>query len=322
MAHKCQPFHTVFAEFGNVRIVGPEPLVPGRDPLLVGLVLEFLEVRVDHDEPLNLLGLEHDLLVAQSKGGGNDGDLLVEACRRILAVEGDVVAADQQGEHHIRLRALDALDDRAEVDHVERDEFLAQQFALGLLEVYLHPVSGDVTVVVVGRQGVELGSVLLDGPRYQIADLLRWRHAGAENVLVAHAALILLIVEVEGAVLVDDRPDRLARGAGDAAHQRRHLVLQEKLCRILGIELIVGLRIELGHAQLLTENAARRVDIINREARRIDHRQAIDVDRPCRVRAGCRLRFRRTARRRDRKARPPRPDQPTRRRVDEVLAGE
>src|SRR5271165_11967 len=106
--------------------------------------------------------------------------------------------------------ALNALDNRAEIDDVERNELLGDKLALRLLKVDLHPVSGNVAVVIVGGQRVELRTVLLHRPRDKVADLLRRRHAGAEDILVADAAFILLVVKIERPVLVDDRADRLA----------------------------------------------------------------------------------------------------------------
>ena len=200
-----------------------------------------------------------------------------------LPVKGDVVAADQQGHHHIRAILLDALDHRAEVDHVERDELPAELAAAGLVQEDFDPVGGDVPVIVIGGQRVELLAVILDRPGDQHAQLLRRGDAGAKDKLVADAAFVLLVVEVQGLVAIDDRAHRLARGAGDPAHQYRHLVLQDELRGVLGVELIVGLGVELDQPERPAQDAAVRVDVVDRESGAVDHRQAVDVDRPRRI---------------------------------------
>ena len=128
------------------------------------------------------------------------------------------------------------------------------------------------TVVVVGRQRVELGAVLLDRPGDEISDLLRGRNTAAEDVLVADASFVLLVIKVKRAVLVDYRPDGLARGAGDTPHQDGALAFQDQLRRILRVELIVGLRIELHDAELLAKDSAGGIDVVDGEFRRVDHR--------------------------------------------------
>ena len=126
-----------------------------------------------------------DLLVAEAEGRRHDLHAGVQTGSGELPVKGDVVAADQQGHHHVRPVLLDALDHRAEIDHVERDELPARLVAAGLVQEDFDPVGGDVPVIVIGGQRVERRAVLLDRPRDQHAQLLRRRRPGAEDELVA-----------------------------------------------------------------------------------------------------------------------------------------
>ena len=45
---------------------------------------------------------------------------------------------------------------RTEIGSVEREEFGAEHFAAAVLDVFLDPVGGDLAVVVIGGQGVDL----------------------------------------------------------------------------------------------------------------------------------------------------------------------
>ncbi len=268
---------------GRIRDVGvglAVALTPARHPLSVHGVVELLEVGVDDDQPLDLLGGEHDLFVAEAKRRGHDGKLPLEAGGGELPVEGDVVAAHEERHHHVGLGALDPSDHRVEVDDVERDELLVHQGSPRLRQKDLHPVRRDVAVVVVGGQRVDLRAVLRDRPRDQRAELLGRRDPRAEDELVADAALILLVVEVDLLVLVHDGPDGLARGARDAAHEHGDLVVDQEPGRVLGVDLVVRLGVELDQLELLSEDAAVRVDVVDRELGRVDHRQPVDVDRP------------------------------------------
>src|SRR5207245_1956923 len=80
--------------------------------------------------------------------------------------------------------------------------------------------------------------------------------ARAENELVADAALVLLVVEVDLLVLAHDRADGFSGRARDAAHQHRDLILDEQLGRVLRVNLVVRLGVELDEPQLAAENAA------------------------------------------------------------------
>src|SRR5262249_191168 len=115
-----------------------------------------LEIGIDHRQPLGFFRLQYDLLVAETERRRYKGDLLPEPSRGELPVEGDVVATDKQGKHYIRPHALDSLNDRAEIDYVKRDEFLRDQLALRLLEIQLHPIGGNMAVVVVSSERIEL----------------------------------------------------------------------------------------------------------------------------------------------------------------------
>src|SRR6266481_5222011 len=85
-------------------------------------VVDLVEVRIAGDQPFHLLGVEHDVFVAEAEGGGDDRDLVLEARRRELPIEVDVSAADEERHEDVGLRLLDAIDGGVEIRHVERDE--------------------------------------------------------------------------------------------------------------------------------------------------------------------------------------------------------
>ena len=134
------------------------------------------------------------------------------------------------------------------------------------------------TVVVVGRECVNLFAVLLHRPGDQRAELLGRCDARTEHELVAHAALVLLVVEVDLLVLAHDRADGFSGRARDAAHQHRDLLLDEQLGGVLRVNLVVRLGVELDEPQLAAENAALGVDVVDGEFRAVDHGEPVDVD--------------------------------------------
>ena len=102
--------------------------------------------------------------------------------------------------------------------------------------------------------------------------------AGAEGVAVADAAFVLRVVEIERLVAPQDRPDRLARRRGDAAMHHGGPILGRGLGRELRVELDVRLRIVVDQLDRPAEQAAGRVDLLDRETRGGDHRLAVDVE--------------------------------------------
>src|SRR6267143_2662885 len=230
-----------------------------------------------------------DVLVAEAEGGGDDRDLVLEARRRELPIEVDVSAADEERHEDVGLRLLDAIDGGVEIRHVERDELhLAHVLALLAARHRLQPpavppedvppLPRDVTEVVVGGDGIGLRPVLLQGVPRERPHLLGRRLARDEDVLVAHAALVNDVVEVELLVLVDHGAEALARGRRDAAVDDGHLVLEDQLLGELREVRDVRLRVVLDQLELLAEEAALRVDLGDRVLRARDSGQPVDVD--------------------------------------------
>ena len=265
-------------QLGDVRVVLAEALV---EALLEGLVLgciEVLEVVVRQQKAIGLFGRQHDVLVAHREGGGGQWNFLGQAGRRPLAVERHVRAADQRRDHHVGLGRLDLGDGRAEGGHVEREEVDRSHRAAVLDGELLDPLRGDLAVVVVGRDDVDLLAPFLHRVGDQLAHRLRRCHAGAEGAAVADTALVLGVVEVQRLVLVEHRPDHFARRRGDAAVHHRHLVFQRGLLRELRIHLHVRLRVVADQLELLAQQAAGSVLLLDGQRQRIEHRLAVDVE--------------------------------------------
>ncbi|MNT42059.1 hypothetical protein D3C72_1784580 [compost metagenome] len=113
--------------------------------------------------------------------------------------------------------------------------------------------------------------------RRQLLHGLRRRHASGEVVPVAHAAFILVVVEVQRAVTIQHGAHHLARGRRDSRMHHGGLVAQGRLLRELRIELHVGLRVIGDEVQLPAQQAAVGIDFFRREAQRVHDRLAIDV---------------------------------------------
>src|SRR5262249_52867427 len=118
------------------------------------------------------------------------------------------------------------------------------------------PLPGNMAKVVVSRHRVGLGPVLLEGVLRERSHLLRGGLARHEDVLVADAALVNDVVEVELLVLVDDGSEALARRRRDAAVDHHDLVLEDELLRELWEIRNIGLRIVLDQLELLAQEAA------------------------------------------------------------------
>ena len=159
--------------------------------------VDLLEVALGRDVPVGLLGGGHLLLepVAERRGGHRRA--LVHPGGRPLTIERDVVAAHQHRHDEVRLGHLDLGDGRPEVTHLEREVVDVQDLAAVLLGELLDPLGGDLAVVVVGRDDVDLLAEALERERHQLVHVLGRGGAGAEAVAVAHAALVLRVVEVE-----------------------------------------------------------------------------------------------------------------------------
>ena len=261
-------------QFADIGRLGAVPALDRVDKGLACRRLQFLEIAVATDNAFALRGLQCRRFVDKAERGGRDRDLALEAGRRPLAVEGGMVAADHGRQQKIGLRRLDTRDRRAEVRDVEREEVDRQNLAAIVLDVFAHPFRGDLAVIVVGRDDVGLLAPQVHGVGHQLLDRLGRGGAGVEGVAVAHAALVEGVVEIERAETAEDRPDRFARGRGDAAMDHVDTVAHGKLLRVLRIELNVRLGIVVDQFDLTAQQAAGGVDFLDRELDGIDHRFA------------------------------------------------
>src|ERR1700722_4126412 len=174
----------------------------------------------------------------------------------------------------IRLRFLDVLDRLRELRDAERDEFLTDDLAAEILHDLPVPFRRDLTEIVVGGDDVDLLSELLLHPGDQSRELLLGDRPHADHAGVAHAALILVGIEVRSGRSIDDRSDGLARRRGDAADQHVDLVATEQTSRELLISGVVALRIEMDKLDLPSENAAALIDFLDRQLRPVEFRYA------------------------------------------------
>ena len=160
-------------KLGDVGIIGAEPLVEACHEGLVDGVLQILEVIVADQHAIAFLRRQHDVLVANGEGGRGHRNALAHAGRRPLAVEGDMRAADQRRPHEIRLRRLDLGNGRAEIGDVQREEIDRGNLAAIFGDVFLHPLRGDLAVIVVGRDDIDLLAPLLHGVGHELFHRLR-----------------------------------------------------------------------------------------------------------------------------------------------------
>ena len=107
------------------------------------------------------------------------------------------------------------------------------------------PLGGDLAVVVVGGEHVDLLAPLLARDVDDRLHHLRRRRAGDDAVAVADAALVEHVVEVEDVAAPEGLADRLARGRRDAAVDHVDLVVARQLLGVLGVQRDVGLAVVL-----------------------------------------------------------------------------
>ena len=173
--------------------------------------------------------------------------------------------ADEDIEHDVRFRSLNAADGRAELVHVQWKELLADDFAAKRLGGLPDPLGGDLPVVVVGRQDVDsLAPAVSCCPQQQV-DVDARRCARGEEVAVADPALVVRVVDVEGVKPMQDGPDDLARRARQSALDHCNPIPEGQLVGELVVELHVGLGVVELDLELPAEQAARFVDLIDRQ---------------------------------------------------------
>src|SRR6185436_2544358 len=155
----------------------------------------------------------------------------IDTGRLELLVEGDVRTADHVGEDHVRFGQLDLVDDRIELGAAERVIFLADDLALQhVLDVLARDlVRGARPDVIRTDEEEGFGALLLGDPVQAGENLLGGFLAGVDDVLGLLETFIEGRVIEHAVVLLDDRQHRLARRRGPAAHDRRDLVVDEKL---------------------------------------------------------------------------------------------
>ena len=124
---------------------------------------------------------------------------------------------------------------------------------------------GGLRVDVVGAQEVEL----LHALRQEVVDrrggLLVDRFGGVGDVLGLFFTLVLDGVEEEAVVLLIDREDGLAGHRGPAAERHRDLVLFQQLLSLFGEERPVRGAVDDDRLDLLAEDAALGVDLVEGE---------------------------------------------------------
>ena len=246
--------------------------VPLLDEGVIGIGLDAHEVVPGRQMADQGPGVEAGQLLL-ADGEGDDRDLLGgDALVAQLLVEGDVgVAVD--GRDHRGLLALGG-----EGLHIGDDGL-----PVGVTEgrVVLHDVGvGDALGVQEGPQDL-VGRARIDvvgaeqhealGPAavlaHQVLDrgdrLLVRRGAGVEDVAGTLLALVLHRVEEQAVQLLEDRQDRLARDRGPAAEDGGDLLLLQQLARLLGEERPVGGRIDHHGLDLLAEQPAALVDVVD-----------------------------------------------------------
>ena len=138
---------------------GAKALVVFVDERFVLRRLQALEIRIGHDDAVVLLGRGENLLVADAERGGRHRDFVLHARRDPLPVERIVGRADQHRHDDVGLRRLDLADGRPEIADVEREEITRDHRAAVFGGEFLDPFRGDLAVIVVGCQRVDLLAV-------------------------------------------------------------------------------------------------------------------------------------------------------------------
>ncbi len=273
--------HALIAGHGQVRdrlVVGAVACPEALQEVFVDRTVDGFEIVLAEQDTVAFLGGEHQLLVGPGEGRGRNRDLARQSGRGELPIERDRAAADQDGHDEVRLGCLDFGDRAAEIGGIEREELRAQDLSAAVLHELLHPIGGDLAVVVVGSERVAGLAPAFHRMLHEHLGVVRGRDPVDKDVAIAHAALVRHVVEVEGAVLVQYRSDHLPRCRGDAAVHDRDLVLQGGFLRVLGIKLHVGLGVEAHHFERSAQQAATGVHLLDREREHVVHRLACGLE--------------------------------------------
>jgi hypothetical protein len=165
--------------------------------------------------------------------------------------------------HIVGLGGLDLADRRAEIRNVERIVVVADDFAAVLAGEIVGPDADIAGRIVVGADIENLLAEILERPFEQRYGLLVAAGVHRDRIGLAQAAFVDRAVDKRHLVAPQHRPARLARCAGDRALQHDHLVFESRPLGILGIFLDVGLSVIDLEVELLAQQAARGVDLVN-----------------------------------------------------------
>ena len=222
--------------------------------------LFFADRERDRRDVLRLDALVAELLVERHVG---------------VAVDG----RDDRGLLAGRAELLDVGDDRLPVGMAERrvvdhDVFLLDALRL---EVGLEDLVGRARIDVVGAgEHPALHLLFL----LEIVDrrdrLLVRGGAGVEHVALALLAFVLHRIEQDRVQLLEHREHGLARHRGPAAEHRGDLLLGDQLARLFGEQRPVRSRIDHHRLELLAEQAALLVLLIDQEQHRVLQRGLAD----------------------------------------------
>ena len=149
-----------------MQIVGvAESLLPFFEEGLVLRRVALLRPGIgDHDAIAFGRG-EHAMLIADAERRRGHRDFRVHAGCRPLPIEGHMRAADQDRHDDVGLGFLDLGDGRAEIGDIEREEIGLDDLAAIRLRIMLHPFGGDLAVIIVGGERVDLLAPFLDDRR-------------------------------------------------------------------------------------------------------------------------------------------------------------
>ncbi len=148
-----------------------------------------------------------------------------------------------------------------------------------LLEIGFEDLVGRAGIDVVGARehpAFDVAAIL----GHQVVDgrdgLLVGRGAGVEHVALAFLAFVLHRIEQDAVELLEHRQHGLARHRGPAAEHRRDLVLGDELARLFGEQRPVGGRIDHDRLELLAEQAALLVLLVDQHQHDIFQRGLAD----------------------------------------------
>ena len=266
------------ADVGGLHGIVGHPLVvldesvPFLDELVIGVRLDAHEVVPSGEMADQRAGVEAGQLLL-ADGEGDHRDLLgLDALVTELLVEGNVGIAVDGGDHRglfaLRCEGLHLGNDGLPVGMAEGRVVLHDVVvgdALGVQEG-AQDLVGGARIDVVGaeqHEALRLATVLA----HQVFDrrdrLLVRRGAGVEHVARALLALVLDGVEQQSVELLEDRQHRLAGHRGPAAEHHVDLVLLEQLTGLLGEQRPVGGRVDDHRLDLLAEQSALLVEIVD-----------------------------------------------------------